>query len=407
MSEFPCRVCGSNETAVFLDLGMMPPSDAMRTEEDLGKPEKRYPLKAMLCSGCSLVQITETVPPEELFGDKYIYFSSFSDQLLEHSRKNVEAICASRDLGENSLVVELASNDGYLLQYYDKQGIPVLGIDPAPNQAKAANDKGIETLCEFFGQDLADKLRSEGRMADVVHANNVLAHVADTNGFVQGIATILKDDGVAVFEFPYLRDLIQHCEFDTIYHEHLCYFSVHALVNLFERHGLSLNDLKHLDIHGGSLRIFVGKKKDVQPVITEYLEREKKEGMTSLDYYRDFADRVANIKKGLLEIIETAKKEGKSLAGYGAAAKGTILLNYVGIGPSHLDFIVDRNTHKHGRYMPGVEIPITKPEVLLEKMPDMTLLLPWNFKDEILAQQSEYRDKGGKFIIPIPEPTVV
>jgi SAM-dependent methyltransferase len=390
----------------------MPPSDALRREDQLGLPEKKYPLKVAFCHDCTLVQITETVPPEELFSKDYVYYSSFSNALLEHARKNVEARIASRKLSARklsgqSLVVELASNDGYLLQFYKQAGVPVLGIDPAEGQARTANERGIHTLCDFFTVDLARRLRDEGKQADVVHGNNVLAHVADTNGFVSGIATILKPDGVAVLEFPYLRDLVEHCEFDTIYHEHLCYFSVHALVTLFERHGLYLNDVEHHPIHGGSLRVFVGKNRDVQPAVSQFLERERREGMNLLEHYAGFAGRVESVKARLRQIVDDLKAEGKSLAAYGAAAKGTILVNYVGLGRDKIDFVVDRNVHKQGRYMPGVHIPIRPVETLTERMPAYTIVLPWNFKDEILAQQTEYRGKGGKFIIPIPWPEIV
>lgn len=409
MSEITaCRVCGSSDIRIFLSLGDLPPSDALRTEEHLKTPQKRYPLNVAFCGNCTLVQITETVPPEELFGEAYLYFSSFSDALLRHTKAHVERQIEARSLGPDSLVVEAASNDGYLLQYYVERGVPVLGVDPAPNQAKAANDKGVNTLCDFFGQELADKLVAEGRQADVIHGNNVLAHVADTNDFVAGAATLLKDDGIAVFEFPYVVDLIDHCEFDTIYHEHICYFSAHALTELFGRHGLSLNRIDYFpELHGGTIRVQVAKGVDVEQSVRDYIAREKELGADTFSYYETFAERVVGVKTRLREILDEAKAAGKTIAGYGAAAKGAILLNYCEIGPEYLDFIVDRNVHKHGRYMPGVDIPITGPEKLLEAQPDYTLLLPWNFKTEIMAQQAEYREKGGRFIIPIPYPEIV
>lgn len=402
-----CRICESSDLEVFLRLGDMPHSDGLIRPEDLDRPEPKYPLDVAFCGNCSLVQILKTVPPEDLFGDDYPYFSSFSDALLEHSRKNVEAVIASRDVTSDQLVVELAANDGYLLQFYQKQGIPVLGIDPAAGPVKAAREKGIEMVHDFFTSDLANRLASEGRQAHVIHGNNVLAHVADTNGFVQGIATLLHEDGVVVIECPYVRDLIDHCEFDTIYHEHLCYFSVTALDELFRRNGLFLNDVAPLSIHGGSLRLFVESHENPSDTVKKYLAEEKECGLTKLEYYEDFSHRVEGIKAQLSEMLRAFKSEGKTIAGYGAAAKGAILLNYAEVGADLLDFVADRNVHKQGKLMPGVHVPIVDPEKILESQPDYVLLLPWNFRDEILSQQSEYRERGGKFVIPIPHPEVV
>jgi SAM-dependent methyltransferase len=307
-----------------------------------------------------------------------------------------------RGLGPESLVVELASNDGYLLKNFVAQGISVLGIDPAEGPARAALERGVPTLNAFFGKELASELAAEGRHADVILANNVLAHVADLNGFVEGIARLLKPGGVAVIEVPYVRNLIEGCEFDTIYHEHLCYFSVGALDRLFRRHGLYLNELRRLAIHGGSLRLYVEPKEDVGASVSEALREEQALRMGQLSFYESFAARVTATKTELSALVARLKGEGRRIAGYGAAAKGAILINYVGIGPEQLDFVADKNVHKQGRFMPGQHVPIVAPERILAEMPDYVLLLPWNFKDEILEQQAEYRRRGGKFIVPIP-----
>jgi SAM-dependent methyltransferase len=402
-----CRSCGSSDLTVFLSLGNLPLSDGFLEARQLVDNEPRYPLDVAFCANCSLVQILETVPPEELFGADYPYFSSFTDTLLKHSEANVKERIAERKLGADSLVVELASNDGYLLQYYKAAGIPVLGIDPAPGPVEAARAKGIETLLAFFGSDFAKDLASKGRRADVIHANNVLAHVADTNGFVAGIATLLKDDGVAVIECPYVKDLIEHGEFDTIYHEHLCYFSVTALRALFSRHGLYVTRVTPLSIHGGSLRVFVEKENRPEQSVRNYIESEQRLGLDRHDYYADFSKRVDLIRTELNELLQGLKERKARIVGYGAAAKGTIMLNYVGIGQETLDFVVDRNTHKQGRYIPGVRLPIAAPERVLAEQPDYVLILPWNFKDEIMAQQAEYRRRGGKFIVPVPRPTII
>ena len=402
-----CRSCGAADLTVFLSQGDLPASDGFLRRDQLDRPEKRYPLDVAVCGRCNLVQILETVPPEELFSADYVYLSSFSDSLLEHSRRHVEARIAEQRLDDRSLVVELASNDGYLLQYYHARGIPVLGIDPAPAPVEAARERGIPTLLAFFGKDVATKLRGEGKRADLIHANNVLAHVADTNGFLEGVRVLLKDDGLAVFEFPYLLDLIDHCEFDTIYHEHLCYFSVTALVPLFRRHGLHLNDVEHLPIHGGSLRVFVQPRELEGESVRRALEVERSRGFTGPEPYREFARRVRGIREDLRALLDEIRGRGERVAGYGAAAKGTILLNTVGIGPETLEFVADRNVHKHGRWIPGVRVPIVPVENILETMPDYLLILPWNLKQEIMEQQSEYRARGGRFIVPIPSPGIV
>ncbi len=407
VDEARCRSCGGDGLSVFLSLGNLPLSDGFLEESQLADEEPRFPLDVAFCPSCALVQILETVPPEKLFGADYPYFSSFTDTLLRHSQSNVNERIAERHLGPTSLVVELASNDGYLLQYYQARGIPVLGIDPAPGPVEAARAKGIESLLAFFGHELAARLASQGKRADVIHANNVLAHVADTNGFVKGIATLLKDTGVAVIEAPYVKELVDHGEFDTIYHEHLCYFSVTALKNLFARHGLFLNRVEPLTIHGGSLRLFVEKKDRPGHSVTQYLETEARLGLNRLDYYANFSTRVSQIRSELATLLKDLKRRNARIVGYGAAAKGTIMLNYVGIGRDTLDFVVDRNVHKQGRYVPGVRLPIEAPGRVLETQPDYVLILPWNFKDEIMTQQDEYRRRGGRFIVPVPRPSIL
>src|SRR6266511_303733 len=406
-ASLECRSCGQPDWQMVLSLGRMPFANALITAEQLSQPESTYPRELAFCPKCSLVQITETVPPEELFRD-YLYFSSFSETMLRHAQAIVERVLEWRPLNANSLAVEIASNDGYLLQYYKQAGIPVLGIEPAINIARVAQaERGIRTLTDFFGAETAGRLVEQGERADVIHANNVLAHVPDLNGFVRGLRLLLKPGGIAIIEVPYVKDLIDRCEFDTIYHEHLCYFSVSALVPLFGRHGLSLNRVEHYPIHGGSLRLYVGARENVEDSVRSYQEDERRCELTGSRYYRDFASRVRSIQADLLSTLRGLKEEGHSIAAYGAAAKGTILLNSTGIGRDLVDFVVDRNVHKQGRLMPGVRIPIDDPARLVRDLPDFVLLLAWNFKDEILAQQSEYRRRGGRFVVPVPEPTVV
>jgi SAM-dependent methyltransferase len=396
---------------LVLSLGQTPLANALLTAEQLDQPEETYPLDLVFCTACSLVQITETVPPEKMFRE-YLYFSSFSDTVLQNAQEIVERLLDTRRLGGDSLVVEIASNDGYLLQHYQRRGVPVLGIEPATNIAQVARDeRGIRTISEFFGESLARTLREGGERPDVIHGNNVLAHVADLNGFVAGISLLLKEDGVAVIEVPYVKDLIDHVEFDTIYHEHLCYFSLTALDRLFRRHGLLIHDAERISIHGGTLRIFAGKADASQDqrttAVKELLAEEAAWGVDTPEFYLGFGERVERLRENLSSLLGRLKAEGKSIAVYGASAKGSTLLNYFRLGRETLDYVVDRSTVKQGYYTPGTHLRIYAPERLRETRPDYVLLLTWNFAPEILAQQAEYRREGGRFIIPIPEVRVV
>ncbi len=402
-----CRSCGAGDLTTFLDLGAMPLSDGLRTADQVGQEDARFPLEVCLCGSCSLVQIRHTVAPEVLFADDYPYYSSFSDALVAHSKQNVDARIDELELGAGQLAIELASNDGYLLQHYAARGVQVLGIDPAKGPVEAARERGVPTRHEFFSEALAGQLAGEGIAADVLHANNVLAHVADTNGFVRGIAKLLAENGVAVIEVPYLRDLIEHTEFDTIYHEHLCYFSVSALVPLFQRAGLSLNRVERLSIHGGSLRLFVGHRAAPDTTVSTLLAEERGLGMTGSAYYESFSASVAAVRDGLRLIVDGILASGGTIAAYGAAAKGAIMLEYAGLGPAELAWVADRNVHKQGRYMPGNHLPIVAPDRIAADRPDHLLILPWNFKDEIMSQQAEYRAQGGRFIVPVPTPHIV
>lgn len=408
-TPFTCRACGSRAVELVISLGSTPLANALVDARQPGRAEQRYPLDLVRCQACSLVQITETVPPEILFRD-YVYFSSFSQGMLDHAREAVRDLIEVAGLGPDSLAVEIASNDGYLLQFFREAGIPVLGIEPATNIARVANERGIPTRNDFFGESLGRRLAMEGLRADVLIGNNVLAHVADLPGFVRGVHVFLADEGIAQFEFPYVKDFLDNTEFDTIYHEHLCYFSFTAVERLFRANGLRAIMVQRLPIHGGSLRtrwVRAAGSVPTEPSVAATLAEEEAWGVNDPATYVGFATRVAKIGEDLRRLLAGLRAAGKSVAAYGAAAKGSTLLNHFGIGAETLEFVADRSPHKQGRFMPGVHVPIVSETALVDRRPDYALLLAWNFADEILRQQDEYRRRGGKFIIPIPTVRVV
>jgi SAM-dependent methyltransferase len=401
--ETRCRGCGAPAPATVLELGEVPLANALLAPGDLGRPEARFPLTLAFCPGCSLVQIRETVRPDVLFRH-YLYFSSFSETMLAHAREQAETLIRRVSLGPRSLVVEIASNDGYLLQNFVGRGIPVLGCEPARNVAEVAERRGVRTVREFFGLDLARRLASEGVRADALVGNNVLAHVADLHGLAEGVGLLLAPGGVAVFEFPYVADMVGATEFDTIYHEHLCYFSLHAARSVFARHGLFVVDVERHAIHGGSLRVFLARDAaPASPAVGALLDEEAATGVTAEAYYRRFAGQVARLRDRLLRELRGRKAAGQRLAAYGASAKGSTLMNAFGIGADLLDFVVDRSTVKQGLHTPGNRLPILPPGALLERRPDAVLLLTWNFAEEIFRQQRAFLESGGTFVVPVPE----
>jgi SAM-dependent methyltransferase len=390
-----------------LDLGLQPAANGLLRNGDSATGEPRYPLRVFLCPNCWLLQITDCIPPAQVFAD-YPYFSSYAETTVEHARAAAARYIAEFNLGRESWVVEVGSNDGYFLRNFAAAGVPHLGIEPAANIAAASRTRGVETINSLFSADLAMKLAKTAR-ADLILANNVLAHAPDINDFVSGLALLLKPSGRIVLEFPYACDLIEKAEFDTIYHEHVFYFTLTSLVPLFERHGLSIFDVERLAIHGGSLRLFAALpgRHMVRHSVAALLEEEQAKGVTSQPYYQELRDQALSIRSRLLSQLQELKQTGKSIAAYGASAKGSTLLNFCGIGADTIDFVADRSPAKQGHLTPGTHLPIVSAEELLHRQPDYTLLLTWNFADEILSQQSQYRIQGGRFIIPIPQLQIV
>lgn len=402
----PCRFCGAELRLTFVDLGMSPLCETYPAAEDFNRGETYYPLHVYVCEACFLVQLEQYQSPESIFSH-YPYFSSYSDSWLKHSSNYCEKMIAKLGLTTRSFVVEVASNDGYLLQYFAKHGVPVLGIEPAANVAEAAVEKGVPTLVQFFTTRLAQDLAADGRAADLVLGNNVLAQVPDLNDFVEGLKIMLKPGGVLTLEFPHLLKLIEHNEFDTIYHEHFSYFSLLTTMKLMESHGLTVFDVEELATHGGSLRVYACRAEDhthpVQTAVARIRSDEEAAHLASREGYRSFASQVKQTKLELVEFLLQTAREGKSVAAYGAPGKSATLLQYCGIGKDLIEYTVDRNPHKQGRFLPGSHIPIHHPDRIAETKPDYVVILPWNLRDEIMDQLQYIRQWGGRFVVPIPK----
>lgn len=403
-----CRFCQDDLTETLVDLGSMPLANSYLKHEDDMASEKSYPLHARVCGSCFLVQVEDAVPAEEIFSD-YAYFSSYSDSWVAHAKKYCEKLTDRLDLSESSLVMEVASNDGYLLQHFVSRNIPVLGIEPAANVAKVAEAAGIKTEVAFFGAETANRLVSQGLKADLVAANNVMAHVPDINDFIEGFRIILKENGVFTIEFPHLLNLINKTQFDTIYHEHYSYLSLLTVEKILAAHGLKVFDVEELPTHGGSLRVFAchadSGRFEVQDGLTAVREKEQKAGLDDLAGYRGFTPKVEAVRRALLDFLHSEKSKGRKVAAYGAAAKGNTLLNYCKIDAGLIDFVVDRNPEKQDTFLPGSHIPVFSPEKVWQEKPDFLLILPWNLADEISSDMAAIKDWGGRFAVPVPQLT--
>jgi ubiquinone/menaquinone biosynthesis C-methylase UbiE len=406
-----CRFCKSEVTDVFIDLGNAPASNSFLTKEELNEPETFYPLKVFTCSNCFLVQVDEYKKSDSIFDAGYVYFSSYSKSWLEHAKRYTDMMTKRFGFNNNSLVIEVASNDGYLLQYFKEKNIPVLGIEPTANTAKVAMDKGIESVTRFFGQQLATELAFTDRKADLLLGNNVLAHVPDIIDFVAGMKIVLKDQGVITMEFPHVYQLVENNQFDTIYHEHFSYLSFFTVKKIFESQGLEMFDVEEIPTHGGSLRIFAkhaeDSSKQVLPSVQNLLDKEKAAGLLSMDYYSSFSAKAFDVKLKFLEFLIDAKNKGKKVAGYGAAAKGNTLLNYCGVKSDLVDYVVDANPTKRDKFLPGSHIPVVDEMYLKTRKPDYVIIFPWNIREEIMNQLSYIRDWNAKFLVPIPKPELV
>lgn len=401
-----CRFCNSNLTNVFVDLGYAPPSNSFLSKEEMKHGETYYPLKIYVCNECLLVQLDEFKKASDIFSEEYVYFSSISTSWLAHSKQYTEKMMDEFGIDENSLVIEVASNDGYLLQYFKEKGVNVLGIEPTESTAKVSREKGIETITEFFGERLATDLVSENKKADLLLGNNVLAHVPDINDFVRGIKTNLKTDGIVTMEFPHLLQLVKHNQFDTIYHEHFSYLSFTTVYEIFKKQGLELFHVEEIQTHGGSIRIFGKHAEDLSKPVLDSInlmfEKEKKAGLTDLDYYTGFQKRVENVKYDFVNFLLNAKKENKIVAAYGAAAKGNTLLNYSGVKSDMIKFVVDAALIKQNKFLPGSHIPVVTENIIKEEKPDYIIIFPWNIKDEIMSKLQYIKEWGGEFVIFIP-----